>query len=81
MCHRSGSIIFGLAVLVTLGCNSQPSVDSLQKEYDQARQQYGKDCGDQFMKAKPEFDQKCKDEEAKMNEAYKRLQAAKTTGK
>lgn len=77
MRYRIVSIAFGLTVLLLSACESQPSVESLQKDYDQARQQYGKDCGDQFMKAKPEFSQKCKDEETKMNDAYKRLQAAK----
>ena len=72
------SVIASFALIAAvLGCNShEKSVADLQKEYQEASQQYGRDCGEQLLKANPQISQKCKEEEAKMNDAYKRLQAA-----
>ena len=65
------AIVFGCA-----GCEShQSKVDALQKEHERLSRQYQKDCGSEYLKAKPEFSQKCADVAKQMDEAWKKLQA------
>ena len=74
-----------LAVLVTAsttalsGCRTHQSrIDALQKEHDRLSQQYQRDCGDEYLKAKPEFSQKCADEAKQMDEVWKELQTERS---
>jgi len=58
------------------GCRTHQSrIDALQKEHDRLSQQYQKDCGEEYLKAQPQFSQKCNDEGKQMDEVWKRLQS------
>jgi len=80
--------MFKTALLVVLvaasttalsGCRTRPSkIDALQKEHDRLSQQYQRDCGDEYLKAKPEFNQKCADEAKQMDEVWKQLQTERS---
>ncbi|HWG22047.1 MAG TPA: hypothetical protein VG225_16065 [Terracidiphilus sp.] len=66
------------SVLLLTGCQSRQSkIDDLQKEHDRLSQQYHKDCGSEYLKAKPEFSQKCLDEAKQMDDVWKKLQQEK----
>ena len=72
--------VFTVLITATLfgcaGCEShQSKVDALQKEHERLSRQYQKDCGSEYLKAKPEFSQKCADEAKQMDEAWKKLEA------
>jgi hypothetical protein len=71
--------IFVVASVLSLtGCQShQAKIDDLQKEHDRLSQQYQKDCGSEYLKAKPQFDQKCLDEAKQMDDVWKQLQQEK----
>jgi uncharacterized protein YukE len=71
--------IFVVASVLSLtGCQSHQSrIDDLQKEHDRLSQQYQKDCGSEYLKAKPQFDQKCLDEAKQMDDVWKQLQQEK----
>jgi hypothetical protein len=76
------SRFFFLAVVMTfafVGCEShQAKIDALQKEHDRISQQYKKDCGDEYLKANPQFSQKCVDEAKQMDDVWKQLQAERS---
>ena len=55
----------------------QSRLDQLQKEHDRISRQYQKDCGSEYLKADPQFSQKCKDESKQMDDAWKKLQEEK----
>jgi hypothetical protein len=55
----------------------QAKLDELQKEHDRVSRQYQKDCGSEYLKANPQFNQKCKDESKQMDDAWKKLQEEK----
>ena len=60
------------------GCQThQDKVDALQREHDHISQQYQKDCAAEYLKAQPQFNQKCIEEQKQMDDAWKRLQAEK----
>ncbi len=64
----------GLVFAFTACENHQAKIDALQKEHDRLSQQYQRDCGSEYLKAKPEFSQKCIDEAKEMDDAMKKLQ-------
>ena len=67
-----------LTIAVT-GCQShQSKVDALQQEHDRISQQYKRDCGDEYLKARPQFSQKCVDEAKQMDDVWKQLQAERS---
>jgi hypothetical protein len=79
--HQRLTTIFLGAVftLVLGGCEShQAKVNALEKEHDRIGQEYKKDCGDEYLKARPQFSQKCVDEAKQMDDLWKQLQAEKT---
>jgi hypothetical protein len=79
--HRKAKLIFSIgAITIALtGCQShQAKIDALQREHDRISQQYKKDCGDQYLKAQPQFSQKCVDEAKQMDDLWKQLQAEKS---
>jgi hypothetical protein len=70
------SALFSVALA---GCEGhQEKVDALQKEYDQLGAQMQKDCSAEYLKVPPTLSQKCIDENKKVTEAWKRLQAERT---
>jgi outer membrane murein-binding lipoprotein Lpp len=74
--HRLARFALIAAVVQIAGCQShEAKIDSLQKEHERLSQQYQKDCGSEYMKAKPEFSQKCQDEAKQMDDVWKKLQA------
>jgi hypothetical protein len=79
--HRKSRFLF-LAVAMTfafVGCEShQAKIDALQKEHDRISQQYKQDCGAEYLKAKPQFSQKCIDEAKHMDDVWKQLQAERS---
>ena len=79
MHQRVATIFLGAVLTFALGgCEShQGKVDALQKEHDRISQQYKKDCGDEYLTAKPQFSQKCVDEPKQMDDVWKQLQAEK----
>jgi hypothetical protein len=61
------------------GCNTHQSrIEALQKEHDRLSRQYQKDCGDEYLKAQPQFSQKCADEAKQMDEVWKQLQSERS---
>ena len=73
------TILVMASVLFLMGCQShQAKIDDLQKEHDRLSQQYQKDCGSEYMKAKPQFSQKCLDEAKQMDDVWKQLQQEKS---
>ena len=78
--HRSVRILVTSAIFAVAltGCqNHHVKVDELQKEHDRLNQQYRKDCGGEYLKAKPQFSQKCIDEAKQMDDTWKQLQQEK----
>lgn len=79
--HQRSTFLL-VTVILTLaiaGCQShQAKVDALQQEHDRISQQYKRDCGDEYLKAKPQFSQKCVDEAKQMDDVWKQLQAEKS---
>ncbi|WP_263419281.1 hypothetical protein [Terriglobus albidus] len=69
--------LFGLSLsLCIMGCEShQAKVDKLQKEYDDLGSQYQRDCSAELVKVPPVLSPKCSDEQKKVGDAWKRLQA------
>ena len=79
--HRKAKLIFSIGVITIAltGCQSrQEKIDALQRKHDRISQQYKKDCGDQYLKAQPQFSQKCVDEAKQMDDLWKQLQAEKS---
>lgn len=78
-CVARITILFMASILSLMGCQShQAKIDDLQKEHDRLSQQYQKDCGSEYLKAKPQFSQKCLDEAKQMDDVWKQLQQEKT---
>jgi len=74
--HLAVAAIVSIALT---GCQShqesqRAKVDALQKEYDQLGAQFQKDCNEEYFKVPPTLSQKCTDEKAKLDTAWKRLQ-------
>ena len=68
-------LLVALLTFALAGCQShQAEIDALQREHDRISEQYKRDCGDQYLKAQPQFSQKCVDEAKQMDDIYKRLQ-------
>lgn len=79
--HRNSRIVFlaGVMTFAFAGCEShQAKVDALQKEHDRISQQYKQDCGAEYLKAKPQFSQKCIDEAKHTDDVWKQLQAERS---
>jgi len=79
--HRKAKLIFSIGVITIAltGCQSrQEKIDALQREHARISKQYKKDCGDQYLKAQPQFSQKCVDEAKQMDDLWKQLQAEKS---
>ena len=76
---RRTAIVAVIAVTLTiavLGCQShQARVDALQKEYDQLGQQFRQDCSSEMLNIPPKLSPKCSEENKKVGEAWKELQA------
>lgn len=77
---KTAFLVLVAASTITLsGCRShQSKIDALQKEHDRLSQQYQKDCGDEYLKAHPQFSQKCTDEAKQMDEVWKQLQSERS---
>ena len=76
--HHKSKLIFLTAVLTfTLGgCEShQAKVDALQKQYEELAAQFHNDCSAEYLKVPPNVSPKCSDEDKKVQEAWKNLQA------
>jgi hypothetical protein len=77
-CVARITILVMSSVFPLTGCQShQAKIDDLKKEHDQLSQQYQKDCGSEYLKAKPQFSQKCLDEAKQMDDVWKKLQQEK----
>ena len=76
---RRSAIFVGFTVILaiaTLGCQShQAKVDALQKKYDQLGQQFRQDCSSEMLNIPPKLSPKCSEENKKVGEAWKKLQA------
>ena len=72
-------IVTAVLTIAVTGCQShQSKVDALQQEHDRISQQYKRDCGDEYLKARPQFSQKCVDEAKQMDDVWKQLQAERS---
>jgi uncharacterized protein YukE len=70
------AVVIATSTIALSGCRTHQSrIDALQKEHDRLSQQYQKDCGDEYLKAQPQFSQKCTDEAKQMDEVWKQLQS------
>ena len=80
MHQRLATIFLGAVFTLALGgCEGhQAKVDALQKEYDQLGAQMQKDCSAEYLQVPPALSQKCVDENKRVTEAWKRLQAERT---
>jgi hypothetical protein len=80
MQHATKLFVLSAIVFVALtGCEShEVKLDALQREYDQLGAQMQKDCSAEYLKVPPTLSQKCVDENKKVTEAWKRLQAERT---
>lgn len=68
--------ILGIAIT---GCQShQAKVADLQKQYDQIAKQFQQDCSAEYLELPPKISPKCKTEDARMKDAWDRLQAEGT---
>jgi hypothetical protein len=73
------TLVSAIFTLALAGCQShQAKIDALQQEHDRISQQYKQDCGAEYLKAKPEFSQKCIDEAKHMDDVWKQLQAERS---
>lgn len=78
-CKSTFMLFVAVVTIALTGCESHESkVDALQKEHDRISQQYKRDCGDEYLKANPQFSQKCVDEAKQMDDVWKQLQAEKS---
>ena len=70
------------AALVTvfpIGCQShQGKIDALQKQYDRLSAEMKQDCSAEYLKVPPTLSPKCTEENKKVTEAWKRLQAERS---
>jgi hypothetical protein len=80
MHHKSRFLFLGVVMtFACVGCEShQAKINALQQEHDRISKQYQKDCGDEYLKANPQFSQKCKDEAKQMDDVWKQLQAERS---
>lgn len=68
--------ILGIAIT---GCQShQAKVADLQKQYDQIAKQFQQDCSAEYLELPPKISPKCKTEDARMKDAWNRLEAERT---
>jgi uncharacterized protein YukE len=73
------AVLVGALAIALSGCRTHQSrIDALQEEHDRLSKQYQKDCGDEYLKAQPQFSQKCTDEAKQMDEVWKQLQAERS---
>ena len=76
------SKLLSAAALVTvfpIACQShQAKIDALQKEYDRLSAEMKQDCSAEYLKVPPTLSPKCTEENKKVTEAWKRLQAERT---
>ena len=75
---RHAKMLFALTIIAitSTGChNHQAKIDDLQKEYDQLGEQYRKDCAAELTNVPLKLSPKCTDENNKVGDAWKRLQA------
>lgn len=71
-------ICTALFAITLAGCEShQGKIDELQNEHDRLNQEYKHDCASEYLKAKPQFSQKCIDEAKQMDQVWKQIQAEK----
>ena len=75
---RPTSLAFAVAALALTGChNRQDTIDSAQKEYDEAARQFRSDCTTETLRMPAQLSSKCAGEQKRMNDAYARLQSEK----
>ena len=75
----SSAFLIAASAIALTGCNTHRArIDALQKEHDRLSQQYQKDCGDEYLKAQPQFSQKCADESKQMDAVWKQLQSERS---
>lgn len=69
-------LIASVMLSITLaGCEGhQAKVDKLQQEYDQAANQFQKDCAAEYLKVPPTLSEQCQNEKQKQADAWKRLE-------
>jgi hypothetical protein len=74
-----------IVAIALSGCEShQARVDALQKQYDESKAQFTKDCGDEATARgidpinHAKLSPKCTEEEARTTEAWKQLEAERT---
>lgn len=73
------AVLVGAWTITFSGCRTHESrIDALQKKHDRLSKQYQKDCGDEYLKAQPQFSQKCTDEAKQMDEVWKQLQTERS---
>jgi hypothetical protein len=73
------AVLVGGSTVALSGCRTHQSrIDALQKEHDRLSKRYQKDCGDEYLKAQPQFSQKCTDEAKQMDEVWKQLQTERS---
>ena len=76
---RHAAIVAATAVTLTiavLGCQRhQAKVNALQEKYDQLGQQFRQDCSSEMLNIPPKLSPKCSEENKKVGEAWKKLQA------
>jgi hypothetical protein len=76
---RSQFLLIPAVVILSgalIGCQSHEAKTSdLQKEYDQAAQQFRTDCTAETLNMPKQLSPKCAEEQKRMNDAYQRLQA------
>jgi uncharacterized protein YukE len=75
----SSAFLIAASAIALTGCNThQARIDTLQKEHNRLSQQFQKDCGDEYLKAQPQFSQKCADESKQMDAVWKQLQSERS---
>ena len=68
-----------LMTVFPIGCQShQSKIDALQKEYDRLSAEMKQDCSAEYLKVPPTLSPKCTEENKKVTEAWKRLQAERS---
>ena len=79
--HRTDwlTILAAVILLSSIGCKShQARIDELQREYDQLGSQFQRDCNEELLKVPPTLSPKCQDENKRVQDAWNRLQAARS---
>ena len=79
--HRTAiRVALGLALAFAFaGCQShEAKIANLQKQYDQLGEQYRKDCAAELANVPLKLSPKCADENKKVGDAWKRLEAERT---